>query len=65
MIVEPFAGSGTSNVSAKMFGMHSVGFDANPLMSFISTVKTTWNINPAEFKVVIKVSKAFKEYTRL
>jgi len=60
LIVEPFAGSGTTNVSSKMFGIKSVGFDANPLMSFISTVKTNWNIdlNLLESEV-LRISKKF------
>ncbi len=50
LIVEPFAGSGTTNVTSKMFGINSIGFDANPLMSFISKVKTTWDIDLKELK---------------
>ena len=60
LIVEPFAGSGTTNVSSKMFNIKSIGFDANPLMSFISSVKTTWNIDLDIFKKeVLRVSKFF------
>jgi DNA modification methylase len=60
LIVEPFAGSGTTNVAAKMFGIDSVGFDANPLMSYISRVKTTWDIDLTLFKKeVVKISKNF------
>jgi DNA modification methylase len=54
IIVEPFAGSGTTNVSSKMFGIKSYGFDANPLMAFISQVKTTWDIDIASLKKTIK-----------
>lgn len=60
LIVEPFAGSGTTNVTSKMFGINSIGFDANPLMTFISKVKTTWDIDLKEFKrEVIKISENF------
>lgn len=54
IVVEPFAGSGTTNVSSKMFGMKSYGFDANPLMAFISEVKTTWDIDISILKKEIK-----------
>jgi DNA modification methylase len=54
LIVEPFSGSGTTNVSSKMFGIKSFGFDANPLMTFISTVKTTWDIDIPTLKEEIK-----------
>lgn len=60
LIVEPFAGSGTTNVTAKMFNIKSIGFDANPLMSFISKVKTTWNIDTTKFKeATVKISEQF------
>ena len=60
LIVEPFAGSGTTNVTAKMFGINSIGFDTNPLMTFISKVKTTWDIDLKLFKKeVISVAKNF------
>ncbi len=50
IIVEPFAGSGTTNVTAKFFNIDSVAFDANPLMTFISKVKTTWDIDTDRFR---------------
>ena len=60
VVVEPFAGSGTTNVSSKMFGMKSYGFDANPLMAFISQVKTTWDIDISVLKKEINnTSKKF------
>ena len=60
LIVEPFAGSGTTNISSKMFNIKSFGFDANPLMTFISKVKTTWNIDLINFKsAVFSVSNQF------
>jgi hypothetical protein len=60
IIVEPFAGSGTTNVSSKMFNIKSYGFDANPLMAFISEVKTNWDIDLIKFKKEIKrIAKKF------
>ncbi len=60
IVVEPFSGSGTTNVSAKLFGMKSFGFDANPLMTFISNVKTTWDIDLELYKKeIIRCSKKF------
>lgn len=60
LVVEPFAGSGTTNVTSKMFNIKSIGFDANPLMTFISEVKTTWNIDLSELKTeIINVSQKF------
>lgn len=62
LVVEPFAGSGTTCISAKFFKCNSVGFDANPLMTFISEVKTTWDIDLALYKKqVIKIAEQFLE----
>lgn len=54
LIVDPFCGSGTTLVSAKMFHIDAIGFDANPLMAFISQVKTNWKINLNEFEKSIR-----------
>lgn len=60
LVVEPFAGSGTTNVTAKMFNIESVGFDSNPLMSFISKVKTTWDVDIISLRAeIIKVANDF------
>ncbi|MCL2039809.1 MAG: hypothetical protein FWG85_05200 [Bacteroidetes bacterium] len=53
LIAEPFAGSGTTLISANLFNCNSIGFDSNPLMAYISKVKTTWNIDLQEFKSII------------
>lgn len=60
LIVEPFAGSGTTLVSANLFKCNAVGFDASPLMTFISEVKTTWDIDLALYKEeILNISKKF------
>lgn len=62
LIVEPFAGSGTTCVAANFFKCNSIGFDANPLMAFISKVKTTWDIDLAIYKKqAIKIARQFLE----
>lgn len=55
LIVDPFCGSGTTLVSANMFRLTAIGFDASPLMTFVSKVKTTWDIDIYEFKKLIKI----------
>jgi len=45
IVVDPFCGSGTTLITSKFLNMDSVGFDINPLMSFVSKIKTTWDIN--------------------
>ncbi|MBT9166874.1 MAG: hypothetical protein DDT19_00198 [Syntrophomonadaceae bacterium] len=62
LIVEPFAGSGTTCVASNFFKCNSIGFDANPLMTFISEVKTTWDIDLVIYKKqAIKVARQFLE----
>jgi len=62
VVVDPFAGSGTTLVTAKMFHCKAIGFDVNPLMTFISLVKTDWNINLITFeKIVTEVASEFLE----
>ena len=62
LLVEPFVGSGTTCISANFFRCNSIGFDANPLMTFISEVKTTWDIDLALYKKqVIKIAEQFLE----
>ena len=54
LVVDPFVGSGTTLVSANMFQCDGIGFDSNPLMTFISKVKTTWDIDLDQFSKEVK-----------
>jgi DNA modification methylase/DNA-binding Lrp family transcriptional regulator len=44
-ILDPFVGSGTVPVCAKIKGINSLGIDLMPLMTFMSKVKTTWQLS--------------------
>ncbi|TSA26402.1 hypothetical protein D4R71_03890 [bacterium] len=60
IVVDPFCGSGTTMVTANMFHYDSIGFDANPLMTFVSKVKTTWDIDISKLNEDIrKISDEF------
>ncbi|NYZ78176.1 hypothetical protein H0N96_02120, partial [Candidatus Micrarchaeota archaeon] len=39
-VVDPFCGIGTTLLVCKQLGMHSIGFDVNPLAVFASRVKS-------------------------
>lgn len=40
-VLDPFSGSGTTNVEALLLNRHSVGVDVDPFSCFLSKVKTT------------------------
>jgi len=54
LIVEPFAGSGTTLIAANFFKCNSIGFDANPLMCFISEIKTNFEVDLKILKQELK-----------
>ena len=44
LVLDPFTGSGTTNLECKKKGIPSLGIEISPLMSFVSKVKIkTWN----------------------
>ena len=49
-LFDPFVGSGTTLISGKMLGLKGVGFDINPVMTFISQQKLNWDYDIDLFK---------------
>ncbi len=47
-ILDPFCGTGTTLVEAKLNGINSIGVEANPIAYLASCVKVDWNIDPDE-----------------
>ena len=45
-VLDPFSGTGTTVVEAKLAGMVGVGLEANAFPHFASTVKTDWRVEP-------------------
>jgi hypothetical protein len=48
LVLDPFSGTGTTMVEAKMNGYSSVGIEANPVARFATKTKLNWKINPNE-----------------
>ena len=45
VVLDPFCGTGTTLVECKKNGIASVGLEANPVVHFAASVKTSWNAN--------------------
>jgi DNA modification methylase len=61
-IADPFLGSGTVAVCAKMSGIDSIGIEVMPLMVFMARVKAVWNIDTEKLKLesisIVEAAKA-------
>jgi hypothetical protein len=55
LVLDPFCGTGTTNLECKKLGISSLGLEANPIVYFASSVKTNWQVPISEFR------QAFKE----
>jgi len=58
-VLDPFTGVGTTNVVAQEMGLKSIGFDINPVASFVSKIKTEY-FSPAQQIEIEKFIKGFK-----
>jgi hypothetical protein len=48
-VLDPFSGTGTTPLEAKINGISSVGIEANLMAHFAGSVKIDWNVDPDEF----------------
>lgn len=55
LVLDPFCGTGTTNVECKKLNLSSLGLEANPIAYFASRVKTNWKVPISD------VRKAFQE----
>ena len=64
VILDPFCGTGTTLVEAKLNQINAIGLEANIFPYFASTVKTDWNIDLDELKAFAE-EVAEKAYAQL
>jgi DNA modification methylase len=48
IVLDPFCGTGTTIVEAKLAGMRTIGLEGNPFPHFASSVKTDWKLNATD-----------------
>lgn len=49
VVLDPFCGTGTTLVEAKLAEMNAIGLEGNPFPHFASAIKTDWSLNAEEF----------------
>src|SRR5712664_685333 len=49
-VLDPFCGTGTTNVECKRLGINSLGLEANPMTEFAAQVKTNWEVSPGDLE---------------
>lgn len=59
VVLDPFCGTGTTLVEAKLAGMKSIGLEGNPFPHFASSIKTSWNLDPDE--LILQAKKVAKK----
>ena len=45
-VLDPFCGTGTTNVECKKNGIPSIGLEANPVVQYLAETKCDWSIDP-------------------
>lgn len=54
VLLEPFTGSGTTNVAADSIGVESFGFEGHPFVARIAKAKQLWCLKPSDFNEAAK-----------
>lgn len=49
-VLDPFVGSGTTTLTAKQFGVNSVGIEAHPFVHWVASVKCFWEYEMVALK---------------
>ncbi|MDD5199587.1 MAG: hypothetical protein PHC88_07260 [Terrimicrobiaceae bacterium] len=62
-LLDPFCGTGTTLVEAKLLGIPGVGCDAHPLAVLVSSVKTNFDLEPDALRKVLRRTVAAAQKT--
>jgi len=54
LVLDPFCGTGTTNVECKKLGITSLGLEANPIAYLASTVKTNWKTPVSDLRQALE-----------
>lgn len=54
-LLDPFCGTGTTLVEAKLTQIESIGLEANPIAHFATSTKTRWDIDPEQLSRNAKI----------
>ena len=54
VVLDPFCGTGTTLVEAKLRNVCTIGIEAHPFSQFAASVKLDWNIDPDQFLTAAK-----------
>jgi DNA modification methylase len=62
-ILDPFCGTGTTVIEAKLCGINGIGIEANPMAHFASSIKADWSLDPDElskhaYQIAARTNKA-------
>lgn len=65
-MLDPFCGTGTTNVECKKLNLESLGLEANPVAVLASSVKTRWDVSALEVRSELQsvIAQAINSFER-
>ena len=66
VVLDPFAGAGTTNIECQLKGITSYGFELNPFLHFVGNTSLNWNLKAETLHAVLKdVCTNFEKLERI